>query len=261
MRLLPKGKKANFPKSLEGKSTGIRPAVHHNANNVPHSFFSTTLNLHLPTPPTVRGLEVAGSRCHTDAACVSAPAPRESFQHSKHTPRQPGCRSTSHGYRDACVLGLTGGLLDQRVPGAQQTTQRPPRACRGFLSTHSPSHHSACTCSLAAAPGSRRCSGAVLWTPALTATLRFSSSLCLSRPPGRHWLGAICSWNGLPPQLRCRRRGRPRRRPDLARRANPGGPLLSQRLSEPGGPPPPCHSMQTFSSQPILSGQPSPFGR
>ena len=261
MRLLPKGKKANFPKSLEGKSTGIRPAVHHNANNVPHSFFSTTLNLHLPTPPTVRGLEVAGSRCHTDAACVSAPAPRESFQHSKHTPRQPGCRSTSHGYRDACVLGLTGGLLDQRVPGAQQTTQRPPRACRGFLATHSPSHHSACPCSLATAPGSRRCSGAVLWTPALTATLRFSSSLCLSRPPGRHWLGAICSWNGLPPQLRCRRRGRPRRRPDLARRANPGGPLLSQRLSEPGGPPPPCHSMQTFSSQPILSGQPSPFGR
>ena len=182
MRLLPKGKKANFPKSLEGKSTGIRPAVHHNANNVPHSFFSTTLNLHLPTPPTVRGLEVAGSRCHTDAACVSAPAPRESFQHSKHTPRQPGCRSTSHGYRDACVLGLTGGLLDQRVPGAQQTTQRPPRACRGFLSTHSPSHHSACPCSLATAPGSRRCSGAVLWTSALTATPRVSSSLWLSRP-------------------------------------------------------------------------------
>ena len=214
---------------------------------------------------------MASSRDHTDAGRVSAPAsggtqgvptPSDSFQQpSKHTPKPPGCRSTSQCYRDACVLCLTGGVLDQTVPGAQEPTQRPLGACCGFLSTHSPSHHSACTCSLATAPGSRRCSGAVLWTPALTATLRFSSSLCLSRPPGRHWLGAICSWNGLPPQLRCRRRGRPRRRPDLARRANPGGPLLSQRLSEPGGPPPPCHSMQTFSSQPILSGQPSPFGR
>ena len=170
---------------------------------------SSSLILHLHPPPTVRALQMASSRDHTDAGRVSAPAsggtqgvptPSDSFQQpSKHTPKPPGCRSTSQCYRDACVLCLTRGVLDQTVPGAQEPTQRPLGACCGFLSTHSPSHHSACTCSLATAPGSRRCSGAVLWTPALTATLRFSSSLCLSRPPGRHWLGAICSWNGLPP--------------------------------------------------------------
>ena len=212
---------------------------------------------------------MASSRDHTDAGRVSAPAsggtqgvptPSDSFQQpSKHTPKPPGCRSTSQCYRDACVLCLTRGVLDQTVPGAQEPTQRPLGACCGFLSTHSPSHHSACTCSLAAAPGSRRCSGAVLWTPALTATLRFPPLSASAAPQGGTGWGQYAPGMAFPRS--CRRRGRPRRRPDLARRANPGGPLLSQRLSEPGGPPPPCHSMQTFSSQPILSGQPSPFGR
>ena len=200
----------------KGKAQGFAQLwVHHKATKAPHSFHSSSsssrLILHPHPPPTVRAWQMASSRDHTDAGRVSAPAsggtqgvptPSDSFQQpSKHTPKPPGCRSTSQCYRDACVLCLTRGVLDQTVPGAQEPTQRPLGACCGFLSTHSPSHHSACTCSLAAAPGSRRCSGAVLWTPALTATLRFSSSLCLSRPPGRHWLGAICSWNGLPPQL------------------------------------------------------------
>lgn len=84
-------------------------------------------------------------------------------------------------WRDTCVLCLTGDIMEQRAPGALKTTANiwVLVVCSTQHTIHT---NSACTCSLAATPGSRRYSGAILWTYALTATVRFSSSLAQLLP-------------------------------------------------------------------------------
>lgn len=83
-----------------------------------------------------------------------------------------------------------------------ENNPKPLGACCGFCPRHHQPEISACTCSPGAAPGSRRYSGAILWTFALTASLMSSSSLWLSSPPGLPWPWTICwldlvllSWN------------------------------------------------------------------
>ena len=111
--------------------------------------FSTYLN-----PPMVRGWKMASSRYNTDALWVLAPAAggtqgvlktSESFKHSKHTATQPGCQSTSKCWRDTCVLCLTWGVLEQSIPGAQETTKKPLGACCQFCSDHHQPQLWACT--------------------------------------------------------------------------------------------------------------------
>ena len=151
---------------------------------------------------------MVSSQYNADVVWVSAPAsvgtqvilnPSESFQHSQHTTPQPGCQSTSESWRDTCVLCLTWGILEQRVPGTQETTKNPLSTGRGFHSTHNQPHLRACTWSLGTAPGARRYSGIFVWTSSLTETLRISFSLWLRSPPGRQWLWAIGSLDFLPP--------------------------------------------------------------
>ena len=95
------------------------------------------------------------------------------------------------------------------------------------------------------APGSRKDSGAILWTSALTATLRFSSSLWLHSPQGCIGLEQWAVWISFFLFL------------EMPRSALPSGLFMIQRLSEPCRPPAPCNSHPTLSSQPISSLQPS----
>ena len=83
-----------------------------------------------------------------------------------------------------------------------ENNPKPLRACCGFCPKHHQPQLWAWICSLGGAPGSRRYSGAILWTSALTATLKFSSSLAqqplrLQRPWAIFWLDFIppLSWN------------------------------------------------------------------
>ena len=148
--------------------------------------------------------------------------------------------------RDTCVLSLTCGILGQIVPCAQEPEKYPGSCCMFCSIQHQPQHW-ACTCSLAAAPGSRRYSGAILWTPALIASLRFSSSLWLSHHPGLHWLGAICSLNFLPPLSKWR----------YTKKCQYMWVISLAKVFRALRATTPCHSSQTFSSQPIISWQPS----
>lgn len=81
-----------------------------------------------------------------------------------------------------CPLPALRPLGAERSKGPENNPN-PPGACGGFRPTHHPPHHAACSLG-AAAPGSRRSSGAVLRPSALTATRRFSSSRSGSATPG-----------------------------------------------------------------------------
>ena len=144
------------------------------------------------------------SRSNPEAVRVWAPAsrgppgtptPRTCFKPSKPTATPPGCPSTAKSGRHTSALRLTGGVLQERVPGAQDTAAHPLGACRGCAPLNTPSAPrrglpiwslAALTCSsllLGAAPGARRGSGALVWTSARTAPRRLSS-LWLSSPWG-----------------------------------------------------------------------------
>lgn len=143
------------------------------------------------------------SRSNPEAVRVWAPAsrgtqgtptPRTCFKPSKPTATPPGCPSTAKSGRHTSALRLTGGVWQERVPGAQDTAAHPLGACRGCAPLNTPSAPrrglpiwslAALTCSslLGAAPGARRGSGALVWTSARTAPLRLSS-LWLSSPWG-----------------------------------------------------------------------------
>ena len=69
-RLISKGKNKISLGLLSEKCTGISTAAHHHATQVPHSFISTSLSLHIPKAPTDRGLKMASSRFNTDAVWV-----------------------------------------------------------------------------------------------------------------------------------------------------------------------------------------------
>ena len=75
-----------------------------------------------------------------------------------------------------------------------ENNPKPLEASCWFHQTHHPPHYWAYTCSLGAAPGSRRYSGAILWTSALIATLRFFSSFWLSSPWGCIGLRQYAGW-------------------------------------------------------------------
>ena len=83
--------------------------------------------------------------------------------------------------------------LGAEHPSCTENT-KPLSACWGFPWTHHQLQLCDCSCSLAAEPGSRRYSGALLWTYAVTATLRFSSSLWLSSPLGCTGHGQYAHW-------------------------------------------------------------------
>lgn len=144
------------------------------------------------------------SRSNPEAVRVWAPAsrgppgtptPRTCFKPSKPTATPPGCPSTAKSGRHTSALRLTGGVLQERVPGAQDTAAHPLGACRGCAPLNTPSAPrrglpiwslAALTCSsllLGAAPGARRGSGALVWTSARTAPRRLPS-LWLSSPWG-----------------------------------------------------------------------------
>ena len=55
--LIPKGKEEISISLLSKKSPGTSPAAHPNATEVPHSFSSTPLFLHIPKPTNGQGLE------------------------------------------------------------------------------------------------------------------------------------------------------------------------------------------------------------
>ena len=69
-----------------------------------------------------------------------------------------------------------------RTPRCPENKPRPPEACWGSGTHTIAPHLGASTCSLGAAPASGLHSGAILWTLALTATLRFASRLSLKIP-------------------------------------------------------------------------------
>ena len=119
-------------------------------------------------------------------------------------------------------------------------------ACCRFCKTHHQPQHWACTCSLGAAPGSRRYSGAILWTSALTVSLRFSSSLWLSGTQCCIDLGQHAGWNSFSQFLEIPRSALPSDYFSLKGFQSPGQPIS-------------CHYFQTLSSWPIMSWQPSSF--
>ena len=96
-----------------------------------------------------------------------------------------------------------GPLPDRRHLAAESTrcpenNQKPLGAWCGFCPTYHQPLLWACTCSLGAAPVSRRDSGSILWTSALTATLRFSFSLAQQHPK-IYWPWAIWGLGLLQP--------------------------------------------------------------
>lgn len=180
------------------------------------------------------------SRSNPEAVRVWAPAsrgppgtptPRTCFKPSKPTATPPGCPSTAKSGRHTSALRLTGGVLQERVPGAQDTAAHPLGACRGCAPLNTPSAPrrglpiwslAALTCSsllLGAAPGARRGSGALVWTSARTAPRRLSS-LWLSSPWGCIVWGPEDGGLSFPP--------RSQERP---RRALPRGNSLSRSLA------------------------------
>ena len=143
-----------------------------------HSFITTSLSLPILNPLTVRGLNVASSWFKNDAAWLSPPISGgtkgilnpSKFQ-KKLVPNQ-----TANPHQ--MLKGHLCLLPDRRHLGAEsQTPWKQTQTSEGFHQTHHPAYLWECTCSLA--PGSKRYSGAILWTSALTATVRFSSSLWL----------------------------------------------------------------------------------
>ena len=81
--------------------------------------------------------------------------------------------------------------LGVESPWCPENSHKPLWAGCGFGPTHNQAHLWICICSLGDAPGSRRHSGALVWTSVLTATLMFSSSLWLSSLVAAKALGKI----------------------------------------------------------------------
>ena len=179
-------------------SAMISTAAHHNASEVPHSFISTSIFLHLPKAPKVRSLKMASSQFNTEALWVSTPASGEykAFQN-------PGNPSSilntlppnQAAYPYPMLKGhLTWGIWEQRVPGNQKATPNLWVLAVGYARKHHLPHLWACTWSLGAAPGSKRYFWCHLVESALTATLRFSSSLWLCSPRSALAFGNMLIW-------------------------------------------------------------------
>ena len=82
--------------------------------------------------------------------------------------------------------------MEQRIPGAQETYKNTLGTCSGLCSRNLQPQ---------AALWSRGSSGAVLRTAALTAALRWSSSLWLPSPRGSIRLGQDAAWPSIAPPL------------------------------------------------------------
>ena len=138
--------------------------------------------------------------------------------------------------RESSVLCLTGGILEQKETGAQKKKAQTSGSCCGFhLTDHQPQLW-AWTCRHGVSHGSSRYSGAIVWTSALTATLRLSSSLWISSPQDCIGLGQCAGGISFLHVLK------------ISRRALQSGLFLSQRLLEHWGKPTQYHSTQTLSS-------------
>ena len=196
--------------------TGITTVATHNATKVPiHSSAATVWNSHL----VIQHMNCVGLGSYFWRN-PRHPKTREYLKNSKHT-------TTKLGYQSS-LKKLKGHLcplpemrhLGAECPSCTENNHKCLSACWGFLSTNHQSQLCACNCSLAAAPGSRRYSGAQLLIPALTAILRFSSSLWLSSPLDctshgqyAHWICFLCFL-------------------EIPRSAFPGGLFLSQNFTE-----------------------------
>ena len=93
-----------------------------------------------------------------------------------------------HGMRNGHICPLPDmRYVAAESPRCPESNYKPLGAWCGVP----PTHHQPLPQHLGAAPRSRRDSGAILWTSALTATLRFSSSLWLSSCHGGLALGLM----------------------------------------------------------------------
>ena len=155
---------------------------------------------HTAKAPTPRCLKMPSPQCNTDAVPVLDPAsegthgiqtPRESVKPSKQTALQTGCPSPSNA-EGIPVSSACHDASWRQEPRCQAHNPNLQAACCGCHPTHPEAQLCACTCSHGAAPGATRSSGALLWTSALTAPLRISSWLRLSRVLGLHGPWPIC---------------------------------------------------------------------
>lgn len=145
-----------------------------------------------------------------DSVWVLAPAsggtqgllkPGKSLKPSKHTSTQPGCPSPSDAEGVLESSACHGASWSQEVQGP--STQPRPAECLLLVppATRPQAQLYACTCSLGAEPGSTRSSGALLWTPALTAPLTgsFLLRLIMDLGPYAGWISFLL----LPEIPRC----------------------------------------------------------
>lgn len=132
--------------------------------------------------------------------------PKTCFKTLKPTATKPSCQSTSKSGRETSALCLTGGVLEERVPGAQETPAHPLGACSAQHSispSAEPAHLQGCRSHLLE-PRSCSWSRKGFWRPRVDigwnshsqAFLLSLAQQCL----GLHCLGPSCGL-GLLPQL------------------------------------------------------------